>query len=129
MATIMAQHSMICTLVTSSAVQLMVLPSWSQRSNAQHGLHPYDKQCSAAHGLTIMVNIMAQRSNEQHQLIHSVETLGDLAAHEHHVGGVQHIHHMAEVVVRVLVVVAAHSRNEGHDLALLYLEEVQDAAA
>jgi len=75
-----------------------------------------------------MIDIMAQGSNEQHQLVHSVETLGDLAAHEHHVGGVQHVHHMAEVVVRVLVIVAAHSRNEGHDLALLYLEEVQDTA-
>ena len=75
-----------------------------------------------------MIDIMAQRSNEQHQLVHSVEALGDLAPHEHHVGGVQHIHHMAEVVVWVLVVVAAHSCNESHDLALLYLEEVQDAA-
>ena len=75
-----------------------------------------------------MINVMAQRSNEQHQLVHSVETLGHLAAHEHHVGGVQHIHHMAEVVVWVLVVVAAHSGNEGHDLALLNLEENQDAA-
>ena len=75
-----------------------------------------------------MINIMAQRSNEQHQLIHSVETLGDLAAHEHHVGGVQHLHHMAEVVVWVPVVVAAHSCNEGHDLAFLNLEEVQDTA-
>jgi len=95
---------------------------------AQHGLHPYNSHYNAAHVLTIMVNIMAQGSNEQHQLVHSVEALGDLAAHEHHVGGVQHIHHMAEVVVWVLVVVAAHSCDEGHDLALLNLEEVQDAA-
>ena len=66
-----------------------------------------------------MIDIMAQRSNEQHQLVHSVEALGDLAVHEHHVGGVQHIYHMAEVMVWVLVVVAAHSCNEGHDFALL----------
>ena len=78
--------------------------------------------------LTVVVHVMAQCSNEQHQLIHSVKALGHLAAHDHHVGGVQHVHHVAEVVVGVLVVVAAHCCNEGHDLALLNFEELQHAA-
>ena len=88
-------------------------------------MHAYK---AATHQHTIMVNIMAQRCNQQDKLVHPVEALGDLAAHDHHVAGVQHIHHMAEVVVGVAVVVAAHSSNEGHDLALLNLEELQHAA-
>ena len=75
-----------------------------------------------------MVNIMTEGRDEQHQLIHSVETLGDLAAYHEHVGAMQHVHHMAEVVVGVLVVVAAHRSNESHDLALLNLEELQHTA-
>lgn len=81
----------------------------------------------AVTGLTVMVHIMAQGSNQQHQLVHSGQAFGHLAAHDEHVGAVQHIYHMAEVVVGVLVVVAADCCNEGHDLALLHAEELHHA--
>lgn len=77
--------------------------------------------------LTIVVDVMAQGGNEQNQLVHPREALGDLAAHHDHVGGVQHIYHMAEVVVGVAVVMTANCCNEGHDLPLLDLEELQHA--
>ena len=78
--------------------------------------------------LTVMVHIMAEGGYEEHQLVDPGQAFGNLAAHHEHVGAVQHVHHMAEVVVRVLVVVTAHGSNEGHDLALLNLEELKDAA-
>ena len=90
-----------------------------------------DKSCGkgvCVGTLTVMIDIVAQGSDEQHQLVHTREALGNLAAHDEHVGAVQHIHHVAEVVVGVLVVVATHGGYEGHDFALIHLEELQHTA-